>query len=176
MKICLTGYRNTGKSTFIDCIKKYNWEVYMADDFIHEIYKKNRIGYEFISNTFGLEYTTSIEVDRIKLNELVLRDRESLIKLNEFCHKQIYEWIESLNGEKVIVELAIYMLSPSFFEKLFNKVILVERKNNPIDVTHISKFLTFPVNFKPDYVLENNSTIEEYIKNNKIFCETLNNN
>ena len=44
--------------------------------------KKNRIGYEFISNTFGLEYTTSIEVDRIKLNELVLRDRESLIKLN----------------------------------------------------------------------------------------------
>ena len=68
------------------------------------------------------------------------------------------------------------MLSPSFFEKLFNKVILVERKNNPIDVTHISKFLTFPVNFKPDYVLENNSTIEEYIKNNNIFCKSLNNN
>ena len=62
----------------------------MADDFIHEIYKKNRIGYEFISHTFRLEYTTSIEVDRIKLNELVLRDRESLIKLNEFCHKQVY--------------------------------------------------------------------------------------
>ena len=52
----------------------------MADDFIHEIYKKNRIGYEFISNTFGLEYTTSIGVDRINLNEIVLRDRESVIK------------------------------------------------------------------------------------------------
>ena len=65
MEICFTGDRKTGKTTFIDCIKKCNWEVYKADDFIHEIYKKNRIGYEFISNTFGLEYTTSIEVDRI---------------------------------------------------------------------------------------------------------------
>ena len=61
----------------------------MADGFIHAIYKKNRIAYEVISSTLGLEYTTSIKVDRIKLNELVLRDRESLIKLNEFCHKQI---------------------------------------------------------------------------------------
>ena len=91
MKIRLTGYSNTGKSTFIDCIKKYNCEVYMADDFLHEIYKKNTIGYDFISSTFRLEYTTSIEVHRIKLNELVLRDQESLIKLNEFCHTQIYE-------------------------------------------------------------------------------------
>ena len=40
MKICSTGYRNTGKPTFIDCIKKNNWDVYMADDFIHEVYKK----------------------------------------------------------------------------------------------------------------------------------------
>ena len=68
------------------------------------------------------------------------------------------------------------MLSPAFFAKLFNKVILVVRKNNRIVMTHITKFFSFPVNFKPDYVLENNSTIEEYIKNNNIFCQSLNNN
>ena len=68
------------------------------------------------------------------------------------------------------------MFSPSFFEKLFNKVILVGRKNNPIDINHVCKFLTFPVNFKPEYVLENKSTIEGDIKNNRILCETLKNN
>ena len=98
----------------------------MADDFIHEIHNKNRIGYEFISNTFGLEYTTSIEVDRTKLNELLLRDRESLIKLNEFCHTQIYERIESLNGEKVIAELAIYILSPPQLLGLHNDMASIQ--------------------------------------------------
>ena len=53
----------------------------MAGDFIHEIYKNNRIGYEFISTTFGVGYTTSIGVDRIKLNIVGLRDREPSIKL-----------------------------------------------------------------------------------------------
>ena len=57
-----------------------------------------------------------------------------------------------------------------------NKVILSERWNKAIDVNHVSKSFTFPVNCKPDYVLENNSTIEEYIRNNNIFCKSLNNN
>lgn len=174
MKICITGKKNSGKSTFLNCLKKYNWEVYKADDFIHDIYKKDKIGYEFVLNNFGSKYVTPFEVNRSNLNKLLINDSESLRVLTKFTSKEIFKWIESLNGDKLAFELAIYLNNEKFFKELFDKVILIKRNNNYIEENHISKFLIEPKNFNPNYVLENNSTIEEFDEKNNIFCKSLN--
>ncbi|MGL5640466.1 MAG: dephospho-CoA kinase [Mycoplasmoidaceae bacterium] len=175
MKICVTGKKNSGKSTFLNCIKDYDWEIYKADDFIHRIYKKDEIGYQFILDTFGQKYVTPIEVNRFELNKLVVSDNESFKKLTNFTSKEIFKWIKSIDGDKLVFELAIYLNNESFFKELFNKVIFIKRNNNLIDQNHISKLLVAPSNFSPDFILENNSTIEEFVEKNNIFCKSLKN-
>ncbi|MGL5591218.1 MAG: dephospho-CoA kinase [Mycoplasmoidaceae bacterium] len=175
MKICVTGKKNSGKSTFLNCIKNYDWEIYKADDFIHGIYKKGEIGYEFILNTFGDKYVNNIEVNRFELNKLVVNEEEAFKKLTNFTSKEIFKWIKSIDGEKLVFELAIYLNNEYFFKELFDKVIFIERNNNIVDEKHISKILATPINFSPDYVLENNSTLEEFIEKNNIFCKSLEN-
>ncbi|MGL4617316.1 MAG: dephospho-CoA kinase [Mycoplasmoidaceae bacterium] len=175
MRICVTGKRNSGKSTFLNFMKNYNWEIYKADDFIHKIYKKNEIGYEFILNTFGQKYVTSTEVNRVELNRLVVSDNEALKKLTNFTSKEIFKWIKSIDGDRLIFELAIYLNNELFFKELFDKVILIKRNNNAINKNHISKLLVTPKNFSPDYILENYSTLKEFNEKINIFCNSLKN-
>ncbi len=168
MKICVTGKKGSGKSTFIKYLESINIVCYKADDYIHEIYKENKIGFNFILKEFGNEYIFDNKVNRKKLNELILNDKKALKKLNSFSVKTLIDWIKSLPND-CFIELGIYLNNSKKFKILFDKVILIKKENLKIDKNHISNILKVDKKTKFDYELENNNSIEDFYKSISLF-------
>ncbi|MDE6476999.1 MAG: dephospho-CoA kinase, partial [Mycoplasmoidaceae bacterium] len=93
----------------------------MADEYIHQIYKKNKIGYLKIKKAFGKEYVNSKEVDRKKLGSLVFTNSKYLKKLNNITLPLIRDKIIELKNKKELFfcELAIYINHEKYFKKYF---------------------------------------------------------
>lgn len=126
MKICITGKPCSGKSTAMEYIKKAGYRIFIADDYVHSIYKVNKPGYLAIKKAFGSKYVTKTEVNRKALGSLVFKDKKALTKLNKIMNPIIREKIASLNKKQDwFIELATYLLYPRDFANLFDKVLLV---------------------------------------------------
>ena len=101
------------------------------DKYIHEIYKKNKIGYQLIKKNFGDSYVNEIEVDRKKLGQLVFNDNKKLNKLNSLTIPLIRQKILELKNinEHIFVELGIYLKYEKIFNDLFDRIILIKGKS-----------------------------------------------
>lgn len=126
MKICITGTSCSGKSTAMSYIKNAKYNVFIADEYVHAIYKANKPGYLAIKKHFGSEYVTKKEVNRKALGSLVFNDKKALTKLNKLINPLISKAIKKLDDKKTwFVELATYIYYPKDFANLFDKVILI---------------------------------------------------
>lgn len=184
MLICITGKCGCGKTTAINYIKKLGYSTWMADKYIHQIYKKNKIGYLKIKKAFGNAYVNDKEVDRKKLGSLVFNDRKSLNKLNKITLPLIYDKLLELSTKTstIFCELAIYINHEEYFKNIFDKIILIsapeklEKNNLNKKFKTLRKFPTKRVGnlknpiksnqIKCDFIVENSKT-------KKIFYEKI---
>ena len=51
--VCVTGLVNKGKSTAMKIISSYGYNVFIMDEYIHQIYNRDEIGYIAIQENFG---------------------------------------------------------------------------------------------------------------------------
>lgn len=126
MKICITGKPCSGKSTAMQYIKEAGYHTFIADEYVHSIYKVNKPGYNAIKRVFGPKYVTKTEVNRKALGALVFKDKNALKKLNKIMNPLIRKAIEKLEGKyDWYIELATYLFYPQDFANLFDKILLV---------------------------------------------------
>lgn len=177
--ICVTGFMGSGKTTFMNLLKEMNYETFIADEFVHNIYLKNNIGYQIIKNNFGNDFVTDECVDRNKLRDLILNNPEKKELLEKLMNEIIYKKILDLKNEKrlIFVELATYLFFEDYFKDLFKKVVVIDsldknfKKNNFKNFSSIKKFSTKTVGnskniqkegvFYADFVVENDGNISD---------------
>lgn len=126
MKICITGKPCSGKTTAMEYIKEAGYHTFVADEYVHSIYKVNKPGYNAIKKAFGSKYITNKEVNRKALGALVFKDKKALTKLNKIMNPLIAKAIKQLDNKKLwFIELATYIFYPQDFANLFDQVLLV---------------------------------------------------
>ena len=101
MKICITGQPGSGKTTAIQYIKEAGYNTFIADEYVHSIYKVNKPGYKAIKKAFGAKYVTSKEVNRKALGNLVFKNKNALKKLNKLMNPLIKSAIVKLPKNKI---------------------------------------------------------------------------
>lgn len=188
--VCITGLVNKGKSTAMKIISSYGYDVFIMDEYIHQIYNRDEVGYIAIQENFGKEYVNEIQVDRDKLRELILSDSKFRDKLNSIMFPIMLSKLLELKKESkglIFVELGIYIYDPKFFDKAFDLVIAVNRdeeitEKNPFQkIKNVIKFSTKDVgNLENneytntvfvDFIVDNNSTLEKFKNNIKKILE-----
>lgn len=188
--VCVTGLVNKGKSTAMKIISSYGYDVFIMDEYIHQIYNRDEIGYIAIQENFGKEYVNEIQVDRDKLRELILSDSKFRDKLNSIMFPIMLSKLLELKKESkglIFAELGIYIYGPKFFDKAFDLVIAVNRdeeitEKNPFQkIKNVIKFSTKDVgNLENneytntvfvDFIVDNNSTLEKFKNNIKKILE-----
>ena len=143
--------------------------IFIVDDFIREIYSYGKKAYKKIINYFGISYVTPEEIDRKKLNELLTNNEQAKNKWMSYINKVIYKTIKKLDKSKLwFVELGTYLIYKDFFNKLFDKVILIKsnesiriKRDDAANKKHISNTLD-DKNLKYDYLIENNQSYDEF--------------
>lgn len=202
MKVCITGLPCSGKSTAMKYIKESGYKTFIADEYVHSIYKVNKPGYNAIKKAFGSKYITKTEVNRKALGALVFQDKKALIKLNKIMNPLIAKAIRNLDDKKLwFIELATYLFYPADFANLFDKVLLVftnkDWKQNYQNkkFNYLKKIPTFFVDnskkskssiFNIDSIVSsdpminvdiyvNNSSNKKFLKNNILkICKSIN--
>lgn len=126
MKICITGKPGSGKSLAIEYIKSAGYNTWVADEYVHEIYKVNKEGYKAIKKAFGPKFVNKKEVDRKALGQLVFTDKKALVKLNNLINPLIVKAIKKLDKKQDwFIELATYIFYPQTFANIFDKIVLI---------------------------------------------------
>ncbi len=191
MIICITGVSGVGKSTALKIIQKQGFKTFEMDQYIHDIYRFNEIGYNLIKKTFGNEYVNKVEVDRKKLGKLVFGDNNKLLLLNKLVQPLMTDKLKELAKNHLIyVELAIYLNYLDVFEPYFDEVILIVGKrdivneNNKKKFSHVGKFSTMDVGnthnpiktpcIQTNLIVNNIGSIEEFGNDLKKMLEKIN--
>jgi dephospho-CoA kinase len=170
MIVCITGKSGSGKTEVIKVLKNRGFVTLVMDEYIHEIYKKNNIGYKLILQNFGKSFINGKEVDRKKLGKYVFSNEKALNLLNEIMIPVMQNKIEEMRKTYPLsfVELAVYINHVPSFKKYFDKVILVRADKNTEKSNLIKKnksIKKFPTN--------NVGKLKNPIKNNKINFDIL---
>lgn len=110
--IGITGSIATGKSTAAQMIRDLGYKVIDSDKVGHRLMKKGEINYTNVVGFFGTQILDkSGEIDRQKLSSIVFGHEDSLSKLNELTHPNIFmalkDEIEASNDSIVFVELPL---------------------------------------------------------------------
>lgn len=165
MFVVITGKPCVGKSSIINHLNEKGLETYKIDDYVNEIYQRGRIGYDLIKQEFGREYVNEREVNKKLLGELIIDDHESYIKLRRLIWPLIRSHLKDLKKKKnnLIVEMAIYMIDPEFFNNIFDFVIEIKRKQKDIqdnEKNKYDKFFTTNNKLNVNFVISNYWTWE----------------
>lgn len=175
MLVCITGKSGSGKTTAIQYIKKLGFNTWIADEYIHEIYKKGNIGYCAIEKAFGKEYVNQKEVDRKKLGSLVFSNTKYMKKLNNITLPLIKNKIIELKSENKLIfcELAIYINHEKYFKKCFEKIIqistskMLEKNNLEKKFSSLRKFPTKRVGNLKNPINSNVIEFDFFVENSK---------
>lgn len=94
--IGLTGGIGSGKSTVSQFLKELGAVIIDADKVGHEAFQPDTEAWREVVATFGREIlTTSGEIDRKKLGEIVFHNAESLSRLNRIMHPRMSEMMKA---------------------------------------------------------------------------------
>lgn len=175
MLVCITGKSGSGKTTAIQYIKTLGFNTWVADEYIHEIYRKGNIGYSAIEKNFGKEYVNSKEVDRKKLGSLVFGNTKYMKKLNSITLPLIKNKILELKQENKLIfcELAIYINHEKYFKKCFEKIVLIsttkilEKNNLEKKFGSLRKFPTKRVGNLKNPINSNTIECDYFVENSK---------
>ncbi len=130
--IGLTGSIATGKSTVAKIFEKFNCYVIDADKLAHSVYKKGQPAYYKIIKEFGEDVLdSSLSVDRKKLGDIVLKDKNKLSKLELIVHPEIEKMrnteIENIlrKDKNAIVVYDVPLLFEKHLEDMFDYTVVV---------------------------------------------------
>ncbi len=94
--IGLTGGIGSGKSTASQFLSELGAVILDADKVGHEAFKPNTEAWREVVATFGSQVLTSSgEVDRKKLGEIVFSHPEALSQLNQIMHPRMYDMMKA---------------------------------------------------------------------------------
>lgn len=92
--IALTGSVATGKSTVALLLKSMGYIVFDADDFARVIVKPGSAHLQKLTQTFGHDILArNGELDRTKLRDIVLRDANAKVRLEDLTHPAIHDML-----------------------------------------------------------------------------------
>ena len=170
-KIAITGNIASGKSQ-VEKILSERFPVYDTDIIAHEILDE-------IKYFYGYDVFTDYRIDRKKLGELVFNNSDMRKKLEDIVHPKvkakILEIFENHKKDKYVF-ISVPLLFEAGFEDLFDKIIfikvnemlqlnrLMERNGFTKEeaMTRINSQMVQEEKIrKSDFVIENNSTLEE---------------
>lgn len=125
MIIALIGSPLSGKTSLLKKLKERGINIFSADVFINEIYKKNKQGYNLIKNTLGFEFVNEDAVNRRKLAEWCV-ENDNLQKLNSLIHPLIFDYLDK--KDNFVAELPI--ISTSNIKFNYDKLVFVYASKN----------------------------------------------
>ena len=174
--IGLTGGIACGKSVVSDIFEKQGIPIIDTDIISKKVMQEGEDCYNEVVSNFP-DALIKGKLSRALLKEIVFNDKQKLAILNSITHKYIKEEtikeIEKQNGVAVVV---VPLMFESGFDKLCDCIVSIsanksERINRIINRDNISKELAENIinsqlsdeerKAKSDYVVENNSSIED---------------
>jgi len=122
----IVGEIGSGKTYVSKVFKHYGYNVFHADEVVHNIYKKNIIINQKISKIFKLK---SKRVNFKDLGNVIIKNPSKLIQLSKIIHpevkKKLSEFIRKNKKEKLIV-LDIPLLLETNFKYFADIVVFVD--------------------------------------------------
>jgi dephospho-CoA kinase len=128
--IGLTGGAGSGKTTVAEMFRELGAAVVDADEAAHAVYEPGTPGFDAVVREFGPHYVRGGRIDRVRLGELVFRDRDALRRLNAIVHPLVRDWMAERTqeaagrGAGVIVQ-DVPLIFESGLEPLYSAVVLV---------------------------------------------------
>ncbi len=131
IKIAVTGGIGSGKSTVCEKLFRRGFPTFSCDKIYAELLEGGEL-LEKIQSAFGKDILLADgSLDRGKLASYVFSDAEKLNKLNSITHPAIFaEMFRRAEGLKGLIFFEVPLLFEGGYEKLFDKVIVVEREEN----------------------------------------------
>ncbi len=175
VKIAITGNIASGKSQVERYIQELGYVVYDSDEIAHEVLSE-------IKDFYGFDVFASGKIDRKKLGKLVFSNLDLKKKLEEATHPKIKEKILELfelHKNDNFIFISVPLLFEAGFESIFDKIILITvdnklqlsrlmNRNNLTEKEALSRMNSqIPQDkkiSKSDYIIENNSTVENLLK------------
>lgn len=176
-----------GKSTFINVAKEMGFKTLSADEINHKLLDLHA---KTLGEMFGKEILKEGRVNRRALGELVFKNKELKLRLEEFIHplikKELLKEAKSLELLKkpFFIELPLFFESKAYEGKViviysskemslqrlmkrdgFSKDEALRRINSLIDIEEKVK--------KADFVIKNLSTYEDFIVKCREFLQNL---
>jgi dephospho-CoA kinase len=195
MVLGITGISGSGKHTVAEYLRKKGWTVFDTDSIAHYLYRPYTGAWKEISTQFGEKILNQDDtINRVKLGQIVFNEADpegaeaALKKLNGIIHPhmKIYIANELHHYGRKKIDVAIVSALWEEFEKGFCEKILLLKADLAIRKKRIMsrdgipekmyglrvKAQTEPKN--PDFVIENNGTVEELIaKLNEMFSSII---
>jgi len=136
--IGLTGGIGSGKTTVSQYLAELGAVIIDADKVGHEALKPDTEAWREVVSAFGREVlTTTGEIDRKKLGEIVFNNPESLSRLNQIMHPRMYdmvkEQIEKYRQQGVdVVVLEVILLIEAKWTPLADEVWVTVASENTV--------------------------------------------
>jgi dephospho-CoA kinase len=171
MIIAITGYIGTGKTTAAAIFREKGWYVVNADEMGHAVLRDREIRDKLLAK-FGSDIADrSMEIDREKLGKAVFSNDGNLQFLNSIAHPIMIAELRTFAGtkDKLVIDVALY--ERLHIDKIADKAILVksdvdrifERLKNRFTQEQVIRIMNSQEQPKnPDYIIENNGTIEQF--------------
>ena len=189
IKFALCGNIASGKSTVQKLLENQGYRVLDTDKVAHELLTVNNL--ELFLEFKKFDVFENGEFSREKLGKLVFTNKEIKQKLENILHPQIREKIKEFfeqNQNEKYLFVGIPLLFEANMTDLFDKIIFIYADDdirlkrlllrNGYSVEYAKARLNSQMRQeektqKSDYVINNNGSIEELIKNINLFLETI---
>lgn len=193
-KIAITGNIASGKSELEKLIEEKGFKVFDSDDIAHDLISQDEEVIEGIKKAFK-KYDILHEdgtISRAKLGKIVFKDKALLEKLESVIHPlirhKIADFFKGSSHEKAIF-ISVPLLFEKNFRELFDSVILVKADEKvrlkrlmdkgDYDVKHAKARMASQMSqdkkiILSDYVIDNNSTVEDLNKQLNTVLKKLN--
>ena len=185
LKIALTGNIASGKSAVEECLKNNGFVTLCLDEVTHDIYKNDIHFQNKLIEIFNTK-------ERSEIAKIVFESKNKIKQLEEIIfpiiEKRLYDFL-TRNEDKKVVVVVIPMLFEKGFEKYFDKIIFVAANENirlnrliirnNLSYEDAKKRIQFQMKQEDkiklsDYIIENNGTKEDLIKECKNLIKEIN--
>lgn len=192
MIIGITGISGSGKHEAAEFFKKRHWVVLDADKIAHHLYRPYTNVWKVIVKEFGEGIlTTNDVIDRVKLGKIVFNAKDeagakvALEKLNRIVHpylkRRITENIHRHFRRKSNIVIVVALWRELNVRSRCDKLILIKarpklrekrmlKRDGISSVTYQMRVRNQTEPIKPDFVVENNGTPDDFrLSLNKIY-------
>jgi dephospho-CoA kinase len=171
MIIAVTGYIGVGKSTTVSILRKHGYTVVDVDSLGHELLREGEVR-DRLRAEFGVSVLDrSFDIDRAKLSKMVFGTPALLKKLNRIVHPFLIRALEkklrSLSGN-VVIDVALYnelevhrftdktLLIQTDVGRIYERMEPRYTKREIINIMNGQEVVA-----KPDFIIENNGTVDD---------------